>query len=51
MLQSHTISNFILFQLKVYLHKQGEIPLVKDIGFALAPGMSFLIDVGVQKVT
>ena len=30
---------------KIYLHKPGELPLVRDLGFALAPGMHFLLDI------
>ena len=30
---------------KLYLHNPQELPLVRDLGFVLAPGMHFLVDI------
>ena len=35
---------------KVYVHQPGTIPLVKDLGFALAPGMHFFVDLKKTEV-
>ena len=35
---------------KLYLHKPGQLPLVRDLGFALAPGMHFLVDIDNTQV-
>ena len=37
--------------LKMYLHNQSEIPLVRDLGFALAPGLHSLVGTNVVVVS
>ena len=36
---------------KLYLHHPGEQAMVRDLGFALAPGMHFLVDIDNVEVT
>jgi hypothetical protein len=35
----------------MFLHKPGDIPLVSDLGFALAPGMNYLVAVKTTEVS
>jgi len=36
---------------KMYLHTPGKLPLVRELGFSLAPGMHYLADIDQTQVS